>query len=370
MKEPKTGKIVQSNDLVRAFPALDNEMRLSLVQKRILFHLITEAREQESHELGSNWVRVEMDTMTKEVMPSKGGRDSSEVWNALDDFRDKRYNLRLQYQDKKGKLRVRDTSWITAIDRPITASGYLDVRMEELIVEHVREQVSLFTMLDMPTARKLKSYAQVKLWELLTSFSSLGRWEVSLEELKRLLEIDPNSYKHFPMFRKGVLEKSCEAINKETKLKVSFDIVREGRKPVGVLFTIGQKVREKQVEKTGYSKELEAELKKRGVQHLSKYHKEGLTEEHWREALAQDISEGKLVAEARKLRDKVKGEQEKAQAKQSAEERLADNKTWWEEHRGEFPESWWSDEKTVFTPKGINFVWEDFREQLRSRVRQ
>ena len=355
-------RIVQSNDLVRAFPSLDNEMRLSLVQKRVLFYLISKLREEEKHPIDKNWVRVDVGTMVKEVLPtSKGGKNTVEVWNALDEFRDKRYDLLIRYEDDKGNLRERATSWILEVDRPVVGSGYLDVHIPNLIVKHVREQSSLFTMLDMPTARKLKSYSQMKLWELLTSFSSLGRWEVSIKELRRLLEIKDESYQRPSDFRKHVITKSIEAINRETRLSVKFFMMKDGKDTVGVLFHIGQKKKEKADTPPVYPPELENELKKKGIQHLNKYHKEGITDKHWVHALEQNLSEGQLVAEARKTMDKERAEQNAQDSKLSQAERMDKNRAWWEAHKDEFPEDSWEDEKTVFVKgKGYNYASESF----------
>jgi len=362
--KPET-KIVQSNDLVRSLPSLANDLQLSVVQKRILLYIVTKIQEREPHPLGENWVRVDIDTMTRSIMPSKGGRDGSEVWSALAEFREKHYDLLIRYKDEKGAWRERLTSWVKDIDRPVVASGYLDAEISNLIVQHVRGLSSMFTMLDMPTARRLRTYPQLKLWELLTSYASLGKWEVSIVELKRLLEVAPDTYRHFPMFRKAVLEKSIEAVNKETRIKASFEILREGRTPHAVRFTIEQAKPEPepqaQPKPTGYPPELSAELKARGVQHLTRWAKEGITEKHWREALAHEGEPSHLITEAKKLKDMGQAETTKAQKKQKDSDRIKANRLWWEAQsdRGE-----WSDLGAYIMRSGkptLKFISETFQ---------
>jgi len=368
MTDKTEPRIVQSNDLVRSLPALANDLQLSVVQKRILLYIVTKIQEREPHPLGENWVRVDIDTMIHSIMPSPRGRDGSEVWSALAEFREKRYDLLIRYKGEKGAWRERLTSWVKDIDRPVVASGYLDAEISDLIVQHVRGLSSMFTMLDMPTARRLRTYPQLKLWELLTSYASLGKWEVSIVELKRLLEVAPDTYRHFPMFRKAVLEKSIEAVNKETRIKARFEILREGRTPHAVRFTIEQTKPEPEptkpaTEATIYPPELVADLKARGIQHITRWAKEGITEKHWREALAHEGEPSHLITEAKKLRDMGQAETTKAEKKQKDGDRIKANRKWFEAQpdRGK-----WDDLGSYIMrdAKVLKFISETFQEDF------
>jgi hypothetical protein len=240
MKETEIS-IVQSNDLVRARPKLDqNDYQLSLVQKRILYYVIDLVRKSNTHPIGTNWVRVHINKLIQTITPYEGGYNSGVIWAELDKFRDQKYHITITYR-KDGELRQRDTQWILEIDKPVTASGYLDLHIPSLIVQQVKDLDDFFTMIDMDTALKAKSQQQLKFYELLLSYLSLGHWKTSIKQLKHLLEIKEDSYQKFSHFKKHMLDRCCIFINQKTRLNVEYEVVREGRKPVDLLFKIKEK---------------------------------------------------------------------------------------------------------------------------------
>jgi len=151
-----------------------------------------------------------------------------------------------------------------------------------------------------------------------------------------------------------------DAINKETRLSVQFEIIRD---KTGVHFTISQ---EKKNLST-YSPELQAELKARGVQHLKKWEAEGVTPTHWKKALEMDLEPAHLVIEAKKHRDQDKAGEEKAKAKLTQAERMKKNREWFLSHKDEFPDNTYEDGITVFVggSRGINYASEDFFAQIK-----
>lgn len=97
-----------------------------------------------------------------------------------------------------------------------------------------------FTQYELAAVLSLKSIYAQKLYELLSRWVDKGRWEVPLQELKKLLNAEKYKWSNFNIrCLSGILE-----INEKTELYVEFDILKEGKSVTDIIFRITKKLPE------------------------------------------------------------------------------------------------------------------------------
>lgn len=88
----------------------------------------------------------------------------------------------------------------------------------------------------------MKSAFSVRIYELIKSYAYQKNKIFEINELKRLLMVDNvKSYNNFKDFRRFVLEKALEEINRLTDLSISYEPIIKGRKVVKIKFVIQYK---------------------------------------------------------------------------------------------------------------------------------
>jgi plasmid replication initiation protein len=231
--------ITQSNDLIRALPFKDNNFNISLTQKRILYYFIDEIIHKDySHRNGDNWIRINTNDLINAINPQKGGNTTLICMNELDKFREGKYKIIINYHDDKGRKVTRHTQWVLEIES-IVASGEIDIHFPNLIIENVKNLKGFFTSMTMESIMKAKSGNQIRLYEILLSFSSLGKASFSPNELKKRLDMPSTSYTKFAHFVKRVLEPCCSYINNQNKISVKYDVERDlHNRPEKIVFNI------------------------------------------------------------------------------------------------------------------------------------
>lgn len=171
------------------------------------------------------------------------------------------------YADTKAILKgLRDKSmWLTLENGSETVVGWLDRvmlnRYSGKVKVHIDERLApyLFNLKDryltyeLKNILKMHSRYSIRLYELLKSYHDMKAsvlskktdaatetvtYSASLDELRKLLMVEGDSYAEYRSFRRRILEPAEEEINRLTDITVSTSPVMEGRKAVGVEFSI------------------------------------------------------------------------------------------------------------------------------------
>ena len=102
------------------------------------------------------------------------------------------------------------------------------------------KQGAFYTHFQLKYILAMKSQYSIRLYELLKSYQKNNlEWFFETEELKILLNCE--QYSNFKDFRKRVLEPSVTEINEFTDIRIAWDVEREGRKVVRVVFYMIEK---------------------------------------------------------------------------------------------------------------------------------
>lgn len=363
---------LQNNPLLLA-KAVEDTPPLTLVQNRILLYIFAKVLDR-SKAMGWDFTKMTDDQITVsmlhfevpwdlgwEVRVGKGGNQTAEIWNQLETLH--RTAVKLKGSERRTYL-------IQAIEPPKVASGFYRVQLDHVILRNIHFQEGvIYRLINLRYALALTSVNHFNLYKILKAVENMDSWKVALDELKEMLHLH-GQYPQFSHFRDKVLIPSQQALKEETDISFTFDEVRGIRKVVTHLTFQVKKVQKKPPEPTktdtkapSYPPELVADLKARGVQHITRWAKEGITEKHWREALAHEGEPSHLITEAKKLRDMGQAETTKAEKKQKDGDRLKANRKWFEAQpdRGK-----WDDLGSYIMrdQRVLKFISESFKEDF------
>lgn len=122
----------------------------------------------------------------------------------------------MEYHEHEGWLEARFTPWIEPYLKALTKIGYTKIKINEAV--------------------RFKRFYSIRLYELLMQWRSTGERYITLDELRRIFQIEKNKYGKFSDFRKWVLEPSVKELNEKTFMEVSWDPVKTGRKITSISF--------------------------------------------------------------------------------------------------------------------------------------
>ena len=91
-------------------------------------------------------------------------------------------------------------------------------------------------------ALRLKSSNQLRMYEILKQYETVGSRKVSVKELRELLGIAPTEYPRWDRFRDRVLDACQQALEESTDIKFTYKLIRTGRggKITGLEFFISK----------------------------------------------------------------------------------------------------------------------------------
>lgn len=150
------------------------------------------------------------------------------------------------------KLRKTSIDFIDANNKPTTANLIsklklnknhmaIEVYMDAEVVKTLKEFKKVgYTPLDLCLIKKASGFYTQRIYELCRSWSGLKKeFKISLDELKKILKIkDHKSYESFRTFKARVLQSSVDEINENLNMKISYDVIRQGKKATHIVFKI------------------------------------------------------------------------------------------------------------------------------------
>ncbi len=217
--------VVKSNDLIR-----NTRYNLSVMEQKIVIYLISKIVAEDT-----DFKKVELSV--KDYCDlcgiDKGGRGYQLVKDSIKSLRDKSWWI--QTEDNTEVL----FSWIDTA-RVQKNNGTVEVKLSESLRPYLLQLKGNFTKYELINTLMLKSRYAIRLYELFKSYLWLGKWEVSIDELKEILLIG-EKYKDYRDFKKFVINQSIKEINTYTDLTISYDVKKNGRRIDKLVFQINEK---------------------------------------------------------------------------------------------------------------------------------
>ncbi len=132
---------------------------------------------------------------------------------------------------------IYDTHYIQSVDYHV-GKGYLDVMFDNKLKEDLIDLKGFFTKYDVKYILPLSSPKYIKLYNLLKSFESVTERIFTLAEFKELLDAENASYDRFYNLKVRVLEPGIKELQKYTDIKVSYEVIKDGKTICGLKFNI------------------------------------------------------------------------------------------------------------------------------------
>ncbi|MFE4036281.1 replication initiation protein [Priestia sp. YIM B13489] len=137
----------------------------------------------------------------------------------------------------KEKGRQRNYNWvITSIYEE--NEGYITLQFHPSLKYLFLELKEKFTSYQLENVVRLNSVYSIRIYELLKQYERLRKRELTLEELRHFLAIEPTKYKQYGHFKSKVLAVAQKEINNKTDIHFEFVEVKTGRKVTSIEFII------------------------------------------------------------------------------------------------------------------------------------
>lgn len=122
----------------------------------------------------------------------------------------------MKYHENEGWLEATFTPWIAPFIHHLAKIGYSTIAIDE--------------------ALKFKRFYTIRLYELLMQWESTGLRIITLLDLRRAFQIQPESYPLYKDFRVKVLDPSLKEIEKKTSWRVKYTPQKTGQKVTSLKF--------------------------------------------------------------------------------------------------------------------------------------
>lgn len=151
------------------------------------------------------------------------------------------------YYDEESKEMV-STRWLIEI-RHGRKDGTLAYHYNPLIEKELKRLSKRFTSYFLSNVANMKSAYAIRFYEMFIMYlnaskSNQTNFQISIEELKIKLGIT-NKYKNLYDFKRRVLNKAKEEIDKLSDIDFNYEIIKIGRIPINIKFTVCRKSNQK-----------------------------------------------------------------------------------------------------------------------------
>ena len=125
------------------------------------------------------------------------------------------------------------------IFRPRT--GTITLRLQASLKPYLLQLRDFYTEYRLAYVLPLRSKFAIRLYELAKSCESMGTATFTVDKLRELLDLAPETFKKYGDFRRYVLELAEREINAHTDIELSFRPIKNGKKVTNIEFQIKAK---------------------------------------------------------------------------------------------------------------------------------
>ena len=221
-------KVTMSNRLARSAQSL------SLSEKRI----VALALSSEDSKSISRLVEASTDrgwkTKVKAVDYAKAFNiDANTAYDQLKAAADRLFERQVTYEDKntRGKARTNKFRWVSLAQYTV-GDGLIELNFTPEIAPHLLGLRSHFTSYKLKHAASFQSIYAWRLFEVLESWRSTGRYTCDSEDFWETMQAPPSCQKDFKSLRVRVIEPAVAAIEQHAGLKIQWQPIRSGARRV------------------------------------------------------------------------------------------------------------------------------------------
>lgn len=226
LNKERTELVVKSNEIIRNI-----RYSLSATEMKILAYVISKVVADDTK---LKKVRFRLyDYMEVAGLSKIGGSDYKRLKKSIQDLRDKSWWI------KEGNTETLFAWFDTAkIDKN---TKEVELTLSESLTPYLVQLKSNFSKYELINVLCLKSKYSIRLYEIFKSYLWLGKWEVKVEDLRALINMN-DRYRDFTEFKRNILNPSIKEINKYTDLTIELvETIKSGRSIDLLKFTIIEK---------------------------------------------------------------------------------------------------------------------------------
>ena len=174
------------------------------------------------------------------------GIDSHNIYNVIKEtvmgkFWDREFTYQTEHEHN---VRAR---WLISVEYADN-EGYLKIFMNPKLQPFLHQLKGSFTTYQTSQISSFKSVYSIRFYEislmhLKKSKHNKHSFKIDVEDIKKTLELSER-YKRFCDFKRYVLDQAKKEINKNSDIKLTYEVIKQGRTPREIKFTITKKERE------------------------------------------------------------------------------------------------------------------------------
>lgn len=207
--------------------------QLTLVEQRVLLSCLAQVDSRNRVEQSESFEVLASNIV--DMVGDDGGNTYRDLKRAIDRL----FERKITYQENGQTIKLRWIWKATYAEK----EGKVTIFFSPDILPYISELSARFTSYKLEHVAKFKTVHSLRIYELLTQWTSRGTKEIELDELRRILCI---SYPNFKDLRRDVIQPAVAEINKHSNLWVEVGYRSMGRKKTHVQFSFGIKGQDKQ----------------------------------------------------------------------------------------------------------------------------
>lgn len=211
--EPDTSKATQSNKLIEA------SYRMSVPAKRVFLMML-------------GHVHPKMHTLPDRIKINAADYASKTGISRAQAYRDIKNGSKELMRTIVTMKKTKTTAECVVVQghEYHEGEGWVEASFSKWIAPYIHQLSRDYTTLKIDEAIQFSRLYTVRLYELLMQFEKTGERRISVDNLRRVYQIEEHKYPRFSDFRKWVLEPSLAEIQEKTDWIVAWQPVRTSRK--------------------------------------------------------------------------------------------------------------------------------------------
>jgi plasmid replication initiation protein len=225
--------VVSSNDLVHA------KYTFSLWQKRIFVYMVSEINSFDDVEFPIQKIYIK-DLMNFFKVKNK------DDYNVIQRIPEQLYamSMKMSYRSDKGYKRWREVRILSQFTHPEDKeddNAYIELKFNDDLKPHLLDLKQLFSQYDIQNIIYLRSVYSFKMYEWIKANAYLGKWDVSLQDLKEMLDVE-HKYKNYGSFKLKILNQAQKDLNECCDVTFTYTEQAVGKRVERLFFTIHKNV--------------------------------------------------------------------------------------------------------------------------------
>ena len=223
--------IVKDNALINASYSLE------LTEQRVILLAILKARENKTPHNQELIVTAQSYITAFNV-------HRNTAYKTLKTACDNLFTRQFTYQryNSNGNIEQVRSRWVQSVIYAENES-YIKIKFTDEILPLVTMLEKHFTSYELQQVANLKSVHSIRLYELLIQYRTVGKIEISLDDLRLKLGINESEYPRMDNFKNRVLDVGIQQINEHSDITAKYDQVKTGRQITEFIFKFKQKAK-------------------------------------------------------------------------------------------------------------------------------